>query len=722
MKCASQRRRTLLPLLLLAGPLACSEVAVTAVDVARVEIEPAAPSVIAGQTLSLRATLLDGLGNALTGREVQWSSADPSIVGVDGEGRVTGITVGSARVLASADGQQGEATVTVQPKPVAAVEIAPAALQLVVDESVALAARPLAADGEALTDRAVEWQTENAAVAAVDAAGVVLALSPGSTRILAISEGVAGAASIEVAPKPVASVQVAPTPLALVQGDTARLTVVLRSADGRPLTGRTVAWRSENGAVAQVDASGLVSAVGAGNTRVLAAAEGVEGASDVQVAPRPVAAVSVSPATSTVNVGTTLQFHATVTAADGSLLVGRPVLWSSDAASVAPIDAMGRVTAAGPGTATITATVDGVTGTAILTVQTPAPVPVATVTVLPATLDLKPGDVGALAAETRAADGTLLTGRTVTWSSSDPAVAAVDASGNVSGVADGSATVTATSEGQSGSAAVSVKSTLQPVATVAVSPATLTAETGDVQQFTATLTAADGSPLTGRAVVWSSSDVAVLLIDAQGRAAALKAGRVTVTATSEGVSGTASVTITDPPPPPLTVATVTVTPTGVHLQPGGTRQFTATARASDGTVITGRAVTWAAGNTSVLSVNGQGLATAVAAGQTTVSATVDGVTGQVTVTVDPPPPPTAASVQVTPSFTIVRRGTDVQLQAQVRAADGTLLNKTVTWTSSDTRIANVTSNGLVKTKRNGTITITATVDGKSDSALIVILP
>jgi hypothetical protein len=101
---------------------------------------------------------------------------------------------------------------------------------------------------------------------------------------------------------------------------------------------------------------------------------------------------------------------------------------------------------------------------------------------------------------------------------------------------------------------------------------------------------------------------------------------------------------------------------------------------------------------------------------------VDGVTGQVSVTVDPPPPPQAATVRVIPGFALVRRGTDVQLQAEVRAADGTLLQKTVTWTSSDSGIANVTSTGLVKTKRTGTVTITATVDGRSGTASIVILP
>lgn len=632
MKRPCQRRRTLLPLVL-ALPVACSEVAVTAVDVARVDIEPATPSVIAGQSITLRATLRDARGNPLSGREVEWFSTDPSVATVDGNGVVTGMAVGSALVRASAGGREGEVSVTVQPKPVAAVVVSPATVQLVVDETRSLAAQPRAEDGEVLPDRAVAWQSENGAIATVDAAGVVRALAPGATRILAVAEGVSGAASISVAPKPVASVQVTPASVSVLQGDTVRLSAVLRSKEGTPLTGRTITWRSEDVAIARVDAAGLVTAIGAGSVRVIATAEGVEGAADVQVTVRPVAAVSVSPPSATLDVGATLQFHATVTAADGTALPERPVIWATDAPGVASIDRTGRLTAVSVGTATVRATAEGVTGTATVTVQTPSPVPVATVVVQPATLDLKPGDTGTLTAETRASDGTVLTGRTVSWTTSNAAVATVDGTGKVMAVADGTATITATSEGKSGSAAVTVKSTTQPVANVTVSPASVTLVTGGVQQFTATLKASDGTTLTGRTVVWKSSDAAVLSIDAQGKATALKKGSVTVTATSEGVSGTAAVTVNDPPPPPP-----------------------------------------------------------------------------------------AATVIVTPALTLARRGTDVQLTAEVRAADGTLLNKKVMWKSSDNRTADVDKNGLVKTKRTGTVTITATVDGKSGSAVIVILP
>src|SRR3989442_1035738 len=86
--------------------------------------------------------------------------------------------------------------------------------------------------------------------------------------------------------------------------------------------------------------------------------------------------------------------------------------------------------------------------------------------------------------------GNVLTGRTITWASSAGAVATVNGSGLVSGVAAGVATITATSEGQSGSAAVTV--TTAPVAAVTVNPSSVSQPVGATQQFAATLKDASG--------------------------------------------------------------------------------------------------------------------------------------------------------------------------------------------------------------------------------------
>ncbi|HKG95824.1 MAG TPA: Ig-like domain-containing protein, partial [Gemmatimonadaceae bacterium] len=90
------------------------------------------------------------------------------------------------------------------------------------------------------------------------------------------------------------------------------------------------------------------------------------------------------------------------------------------------------------------------------------PAPVATVTVTPNPASVPAGSTVQLTAQTRDAGGNTLTGRVVTWSSSNTAVATVNGSGVVTGVAAGSATITATSEGQSGSSAVTVTAVTTP--------------------------------------------------------------------------------------------------------------------------------------------------------------------------------------------------------------------------------------------------------------------
>jgi hypothetical protein len=193
------------------------------------------------------------------------------------------------------------------------------------------------------------------------------------------------------------------------------------------------------------------------------------------------------------------------------------------------------------GPVTITATSEGQSGTGAITIM---PAPVASVSVTPAAASLTAGFTQQLAATPKDAAGNALTGRTVTWASSNVGVASVGAAGLVTGSAvGGPVTITATSEGHSGSAAITV--TPVPVASVSLNPATASITTGLTQQFTAIPKDAAGNALSGRAVTWSSSDVGVAPVSATGLATGVAAGGpVTISATSEGRSGTATITVT----------------------------------------------------------------------------------------------------------------------------------------------------------------------------------
>ena len=170
--------------------------------------------------------------------------------------------------------------------------------------------------------------------------------------------------------------------------------------------------------------------------------------------PQSVASVVVTPSTATlVTLGATVQLQATARDASGNPIADKTFTWSSSDESLATVDASGLVTAIASGTATITATTDAINGTAIVNVSEA----VDQVVVTPETSTLASfGQTVQLTASGRDASGVPIAGKTFTWSSSNRSVATVDASGLVTAVANGSATVTATTDGVSGTADVVV--------------------------------------------------------------------------------------------------------------------------------------------------------------------------------------------------------------------------------------------------------------------------
>jgi uncharacterized protein YjdB len=149
-----------------------------------------------------------------------------------------------------------------------------------------------------------------------------------------------------------------------------------------------------------------------------------------------------------------------------------------------------------------------------------------------------------LSATVRDVNNGVIQSAAVTWSSDKPLVASVSQSGVVTGLIPGTATVSATSGGKAGTAAITVQ--LAPVATVTVSPSTLNLRDRDgdrTGQLTATLRDALGNVLTGRVVAWASSNTQVATVNQDGVVMAQNKGDATVTATSEGKSGTAAINV-----------------------------------------------------------------------------------------------------------------------------------------------------------------------------------
>lgn len=251
--------------------------------------------------------------------------------------------------------------------------------------------------------------------------------------------------------------------------------------------------------------------------------------------PASVASITVTLAPGAVVVGTGSQAVAVLKDASGNTLTGRPVAWSSGNPAVATISSSGAITTVTPGTATITATAEGVVGTAQLTVN---PRPVATVTVALGSPTLVPGATTAAIATTLDAFGNTLTGRSVTWSSGNPAIATVASNGQVTAVAPGTTSISATSEGIVGSAQLTV--TQPPVATVAIIGSSRV-KVGDQYQYTVEARLADGT-LVQRPVSWSLLDPTSGTITQTGLFTPLKTGTIGIRAVVESITFDGAVT------------------------------------------------------------------------------------------------------------------------------------------------------------------------------------
>ena len=330
------------------------------------------------------------------------------------------------------------------------------------------------------------------------------------------------------------------------------------------------------------------------------------GRSDVAVA-----TVEVAPPSASVVLGTTVTLTASVLDAAGHPLPDRKVIWASADSNFATVSPTGVVTGRYIGWVPIAANVEGKAGIAQIQV---VPVPVVAVRVSPASRDLTVGQTAQLTAEPLDAQGTVLSNRSVTWSSNRPNVASVNANGVVAAVSVGSAAITATVEGKSGVAAISVAPA--PVASVSVSPSSATLIVGQTAELEAQPRDASGQPLSGRSVTWSSNHSEVATVTSTGVVAAVSPGTATITASSEGRNGTATIAVNAP-----AVNRVEVTPATTVVDVNGTFRLTATVYDSRGNVIPGAQVAWASSDTRIATVDNTGRVRGVAVGSVIITAT-----------------------------------------------------------------------------------------------------
>ena len=320
-------------------------------------------------------------------------------------------------------------------------------------------------------------------------------------------------------------------------------------------------------------------------------------------------------------------------------------------------------------------------------------------TVTPSRIEIIEGGSAALSARV---SPEAASDRAVAWSSSDRSVATVDKTGTVQGLKPGTATVTATAEGKSGTCAVTVKAKAVNVTEVTLDRAELTLTEGETETLTATVKPDNAD---NRKVTWSSDKTEVATVGGDGRVTAVKAGEAVVTVTTEDGGKTASCKVTVKAKA-VGVTEVTLDKTELTLTEGETETLTATVKPDNAD---NKKVKWSSDKTEVATVDGAGRVTAVKAGEAVVTVTTEdgGKTASCKVTVKAKAVP-VTGVEVNPwAVTLSVSGTS-KLSYTIRPADAT--NQNVKWESESPSVATVDSEGNVQGVAAGTAKICVTTE------------
>jgi len=353
--------------------------------------------------------------------------------------------------------------------------------------------------------------------------------------------------------------------------------------------------------------------------------------------------------------------------------------------------------------------------------STPPPVTLTSIAVTPATPTIPVGTLQQFTATGTYSDQSTkdLTAQ-VTWSSSNTAVASTASGGLLTAMIVNSSpvTVTATLSSVSGTTAVTV-ATASLTSIEIVGAPTVTIANGTSYQFTAYGFYNDGSRhnVTTQAT-WSSSNTAAATVGTTGRAASSGVGSTTVTATVGSIAGTVTLDVTS-----ATIVSMVVAPSTTTIAPQTVQAFTAIGTFSDSTTqnIT-HDVTWTSNNTGVATISNSsgnvGVATGVATGSSTISASFQSVTGTQTLTVSPV---TLSSIAVTSPSAGMAAGSLLALQAVGTFTDGSTqhLETVFTWSSSDTTIATVSAN-IVSGVATGAVTIGCSLGAVSGTANLTV--
>ena len=539
----------------------------------------------------------------------------------------------------------------------------------------------------------IVWSTDDSnSIISVDQNGKVTALAVGEATVKATAGDVSATCKVTVNPVVASSITLNVQDMTLLVGQSDKLTATVTPEN---TSDKTIAWKSDNEAIAPVGTDGTVTAVSVGVANITATCGEATATCKVTVNPVVASSVTLNVQDMTLLVGQSDKLTATVTPENTT---DKTVTWKSDNEAVATVGTDGTVTAVSVGTANITATCGEATATCKVTVN---PVAASSVTLNVQDMTLLVGQTDKLTA-TVTPENT--TDKTITWKSDNEAVATVGTDGTVTAVSVGVANITATC----GKATATCKVMVNPVvaSSVTLNVQDMTLLVGQTDKLTATVTPEN---TTDKTITWKSDNEDVATVSEDGTVTAVSVGMANITATCGEATAICKITVN-----PVIASSVTLNVQDMTLLVGQTDKLTATVTPEN---TTDKTVTWKSDNEAVATVSEDGTVTAVSVGTANITATCGEATATCKVTVNPV---VASGVTINVQDMTLLVGQTDKLTATVTPENTT--DKTITWKSDNEDVATVGADGTVTAVSVGVANISATCGEATATCKVTVNP
>ncbi|KGJ97654.1 beta strand repeat-containing protein [Colwellia psychrerythraea] len=625
-----------------------TNVEVTAAKTIKLSISPIDASTPVGTQLAYQGFALysDGTKRNITVLAA-WSSSESSVAAIGFTGALSGITnaldIGTTNISVNYDGLTASTPLTVTNAVVTNLQVSPLNPSVPVGIEGQFTAIAYYSDNTTVdVTHNANWTVDDYSIAAVipngEFSGYAKALNEGSNQLTASFSGQSANTSITVTAATLSSLSLSPSTAEIPAGTTQQYQLFGLFSDGtnHDLTEFSSFQTSDNAAVS-IDSNGLAIAHNddANPITVTASYRGMQATASLVVTAGLLEYIEVTPSEISIPVGHKGQLYARAFYSDGSNAdITYLATWSLDDGDIASVDNTntdaGEVLGISQGVVTVTASYLGTTATTNVLI-TAAVLESVSITPVAKTIAAGLTQQYTLTAEFSDKTSSDVT-KSSAWISSDPTTASIDNLGLATSYWEGKITITGTYQGISAVATLTI--TGAELLNIQVTPADPKEPIGTEGRFTATAFYTDGfaADVTSNAT-WSSLDDGIVHITtsgiAGGRASADKVGISVITAKFAGKTDSTTATVTE-----AVLESLVISPPSAEVPQGTNFQYRVDGIYSDKVIkdLT-HSATWLTGDINIATIDTTGLAMGENQGDTSITASVDGMSTMATIKV-----------------------------------------------------------------------------------------